>query len=124
MTRDTEMVGDMDPYVQIHYDGNIYKTQILDEGGKHPVWNMSFDISIKNISDEITFVVYDKDITMSDEIGRRTLIIKDIVEKDGYVDKFFLIKYDHKRAGELRIRGTQLTEAGLIQLRQNNREEK
>ena len=108
------MVGDMDPYVQIHYDGNIYKTQILDEGGKHPVWNMSFDISIKNISDEITFVVYDKDITMSDEIGRRTLIIKDIVEKDGYVDKFFLIKYDHKMAGELRIRGTQLTEAGLI----------
>ena len=63
----------MDPYVTIHYDGNIYKTQILDEAGKHPVWNMSFDITIKNISDEITFIVYDKDLTDSDEIGRRTL---------------------------------------------------
>jgi hypothetical protein len=75
---------------------------------------MTFDISIKNNSDEITFIVYDKDMVNSDEIGRRTLIIKDIVEKDGYVDKFFIIKYDHKKAGELRIRGTQLTELGLV----------
>jgi len=67
---------------------------------------MTFDITIKNISDEITFIVYDKDITDSDEIGRRTLIIEDIVEKDSYVDKFFIIKYEHKKAGELRLRGT------------------
>ena len=85
----------MDPYVQIHYDGNIFKTQVLDEAGKHPVWNMSFDITIKNISDEITFVVLDKDLTDSDEIGRRTLQIKDIINTDSFVDKFFIIKYDH-----------------------------
>ena len=67
---------------------------------------MTFDITIKNISDEITFIVYDKDITDSDEIGRRTLNIEHLIEEDSYVDKFFLIKYDHKKSGELRLRGT------------------
>ena len=56
---------------------------------------MSFDITIKNISDEITFVVLDKDLTDSDEIGRRTLQIKDIISTDSFIDKFFIIKYDH-----------------------------
>jgi hypothetical protein len=67
---------------------------------------MTFDIAIKNISDEITFIIYDKDLSDSDEVGRRTLIIENIVEKDSYVDKFFIIKYDHQKAGEIRLRGT------------------
>tara|TARA_B110000285_G_C15028261_1_gene565322 strand:- start:326 stop:625 length:300 start_codon:yes stop_codon:yes gene_type:complete len=99
-------MSEMDPYVSIHYDGNVYKTQILEEAGKHPVWNMNFDITIKNISDEITFIVYDKDITDSDEVGRRTLSIDQLIKKDSYVDKFFIIKYDHQKSGELRLRGT------------------
>jgi len=78
----------------------------LNEAGKHPVWNITFDIAIKNISDEITFIIYDKDVKDSDEVGRRTLIIENIVETDSYVDKFFIIKYDKKNAGEIRLRGT------------------
>lgn len=37
--RDTEVIGEMDPYVYIEYRGKRYKTSILDEGGKNPEWH-------------------------------------------------------------------------------------
>jgi Ca2+-dependent lipid-binding protein len=29
----------MDPFVVIFYQGKEYKTKVLEEGGKNPVWN-------------------------------------------------------------------------------------
>jgi len=39
LTRDTEMLGKMDPYCVITYNGNKLKTATKVEAGKRPVWN-------------------------------------------------------------------------------------
>ena len=44
LTRDTEMVGNMDPFCEISIGGEkVYKTAVKDEAGKTPVWNEEFD---------------------------------------------------------------------------------
>lgn len=44
LTRDTELVGKMDPYVEFKIGGqNVYKTAVLDGAGKTPQWNEEFD---------------------------------------------------------------------------------
>ena len=44
MTRDTEMVGKMDPYLEMTIGGNaVHKTRTLDGAGKNPEWNEEFD---------------------------------------------------------------------------------
>ena len=46
LVRDTEALGKMDPYLQITYNGQEFKTKIISEGGKNPQWNECFDIEI------------------------------------------------------------------------------
>ena len=38
LTRNTEVVGKMDPYVKMKCCENNWRSAILNEGGKNPVW--------------------------------------------------------------------------------------
>ena len=38
LTRNTEVVGKMDPYVKMKCCENEWRSTILNEGGKNPVW--------------------------------------------------------------------------------------
>jgi Ca2+-dependent lipid-binding protein len=46
LTRDIETFGKMDPFVQITYNGNTYKTPTHQDGGKAPKWNHTIEIPI------------------------------------------------------------------------------
>ena len=59
LTRDTDILSKMDPFVTFIYNQNIYNTQVLDEAGKNPKWNRTFEIIVKNQDDEICFIVMD-----------------------------------------------------------------
>ena len=37
--RDTEAIGKMDPFVQVEYRDKKFRTKVIEEGGKEPVWN-------------------------------------------------------------------------------------
>jgi Ca2+-dependent lipid-binding protein len=37
--RDTEAVGEMDPFILIEYKGKKFQTKVHEEGGKNPKWN-------------------------------------------------------------------------------------
>ena len=39
LSRDTEMFGEMDPYVSLEYQGTSYNTKVHKGGGKTPKWN-------------------------------------------------------------------------------------
>jgi hypothetical protein len=39
LSRETEYMGKMDPFVQIMYLNNKYETKVREDGGKSPVWN-------------------------------------------------------------------------------------
>ena len=46
LTRDTEMVGKMDPYVKFVHHKKTHKTRVKDEAGKHPRWNQNFEVYV------------------------------------------------------------------------------
>ena len=61
----------MDPYVVIESRQQKLKTRVLQGAGKKPKWNQTFDIDVKYIGDDISFIVYDEDVTSSDEVRRK-----------------------------------------------------
>jgi Ca2+-dependent lipid-binding protein len=42
MTKDMELIGEMDPYVVLKYQNQKFWTTVHGEGGKTPVWNQTF----------------------------------------------------------------------------------
>jgi Ca2+-dependent lipid-binding protein len=71
--RDTEVFGNMDPFVVIEFNGQKYRTKTLDESSKSPVWNETFEIPVYNKDAKITIKCYDEDVTVDDDLGSITL---------------------------------------------------
>jgi Ca2+-dependent lipid-binding protein len=43
----TELFGEMDPFVIIEYKGSKHQTKTIDEGGANPVWNQALKFPIE-----------------------------------------------------------------------------
>ncbi len=71
MSRNTEMFGQMDPYMVVTLNGNKkYRTRPCDNGGLNPKWNETLEINIASpLTDEIMFSCHDKDLIYDDFIG-------------------------------------------------------
>lgn len=82
LTRDTEYIGKMDPFVQIEYQSKIFKTNVCDGAGKFPEWNFSMKIPVTSMGDEIRIVCYDEDITSNDLIGDVKLNMSKLCTRD------------------------------------------
>lgn len=39
LTRNTEIMGEMDPYVELELQGELHRTAVRDNEGKHCIWN-------------------------------------------------------------------------------------
>ena len=65
--------GKQDPFGQIIYDGEKIKTKVIDNGGKHAVWNEEFEL--ENVRQQIrlnqslVLGTYDKDMVTEDLLG-------------------------------------------------------
>jgi len=56
LERDTEMVGEMDPYVKFFIGGvEVKETKKLDGAGKNPVWNEEIEHLVKDTGVEVKF---------------------------------------------------------------------
>lgn len=72
----TEIIGEMDPYIIIEHNKlKNFRTKTCDEAGKNPVWNEEFLISLTSPTDTINLLCYDEDIIVDDFIGVATLNI-------------------------------------------------
>ena len=69
LTRDTELMGKMSPYVTIAYNGQKFKTKIHHSGGKEPKFGDEFTLEVANGSEELILRVWDQDLTTSDAVG-------------------------------------------------------
>jgi Ca2+-dependent lipid-binding protein len=80
---DTELFGNMDPYVIIEHNKKKYQTTTKRDGGKHPVWNdtESFTLHLTSITDEIKLSAYDQDVIYDDFLGMN-------IFKAGYIAQF------------------------------------
>ena len=69
LTRDTEFLGKMDPFCVVSYKNHRFKTKVHSNSGKTPVWNETFSFNIKNISDDMSFKVFDEDMMENEPVG-------------------------------------------------------
>ncbi len=69
LSRDTEVFGNMDPFVTIEYQGMEFKTKTIGNGGKRPQWNETFEIDVFSLSDDIKISIIDENLFKNDLVG-------------------------------------------------------
>jgi Ca2+-dependent lipid-binding protein len=56
LLRNTEYLGEMDPFMVVTYNGLVQKTPALQDAGKTPEWNISLEpIPVSSMGDNILF---------------------------------------------------------------------
>jgi Ca2+-dependent lipid-binding protein len=95
--RNTEIFGQMDPFVVIDYDGKKYKTKVLDDAGKNPIWNQTIEVPIKSIKDNLKFTCYDEDFIMDSCVGEAVFKVTELVGKK----QWFTLEYNGKLAAKI-----------------------
>lgn len=96
LIHNTELLGKMDPFVRINYDGNIYDTSVCEEGGKTPQWTDVLTIPL--IGDgSASLVVLDKDPTSNDFVGDAPINLLKLAK--GGPQQSVEIFYKGKKAG-------------------------
>ena len=70
---DADMFGKQDPFVKITCSGITYKTKVIEEGGKNPVWNETFEMTKimeeVNKGEKLHIRCFDSDGPIDDHIG-------------------------------------------------------
>lgn len=102
LTRDTEMMGKMSPYVTLSFNGKKYKTKVHNSGGKSPVWGDEFTLEITNATEELVLRTWDQDLTTSDAVGFVKIKISSLIFNEG-VDDWFTIMFENQTAGEIHL---------------------
>ena len=111
LTRDTEFIGKMDPYVKIVTREQTLRTKTHSSAGKTPKWNQVFEIDVKYIGDDMVFTVFDEDMTSDDTVGEMRQKISALCITGG-IDEWFPIFYKGKQAGQLHLKGNFTPSAG------------
>ena len=73
LERDTEAIGKMDPFVECKVGDVSSQTDVMDEAGKHPVWNQKLSYLLESIPNFIYITVKDKDLTSDDIVGSKRI---------------------------------------------------
>lgn len=60
----------------------LLKSEVMQKGGKIPVWNKVFELDIID-EKEIEFEVYDEDETENELIGKKTIPVSDLIKQEG-----------------------------------------
>ncbi len=97
LTRDTEMIGKMDPYLELSIGGvQVHKTKTLDEAGKNPQWNEECSFEVKDLNVEVQFKVSDEDFGSDDVVGEGKCTLADLCANGGQDGNFDIL---HKGSG-------------------------
>ena len=81
--RNTELFGEMDPFVVIEYKGSKHQTSTIDEGGVNPVWNQALKFPVETQDDLITISCYDEDTFNNDALGTLQISIRKLLSFKG-----------------------------------------
>jgi hypothetical protein len=102
LIRDTEVFGQMSPYITMSFNGKKYKSKVHDSGGKKPAWTDEFVIEVSDPSEEIIIRVWDQDLTTSDAVGFTKLKMSSLIINCG-VEDWFDIFFENNKAGSIKL---------------------
>ena len=92
----------MDPYVVIANRANQTRTQTIEDGGKTPQWNETFDLTVNQINDDLTLRVMDENVNANTEIGTCSIKLAALCVNGG-LESWWPISYGSKQAGRLNL---------------------
>ena len=97
LTYDTEIFGQMDPYVKVRVGNQEYKTKTANDMGKNPTWNDTFTFKI-NGEQTLDFYLYDKDVGKDDYIGEGKINLSTLYQRRQISDWFPVQRKKKKRS--------------------------
>ena len=89
LTRDTEVIGEMDPYVKVTHGLMNCQTKVLRDAGKTPMWRESFNLVIKEHCEKVVFEVLDEDVCQDDKVGQVAVDISKLINVDTWLELRF-----------------------------------
>jgi len=104
--RDVQTFGKQDPYVEIKFAEYLYKTRVHEKAGSFPIWNQDFLLNVDHPqSEQISFLVYDKEPLLDNKIARIDLSIGKLLLKKGREQLLGLVFWDNftKIGGDLYV---------------------
>jgi hypothetical protein len=103
LTRDTEMFGNMDPFIMIESRMQRIRTEVCKNGGKEPKWpEEKFVIDVKYVGDDMAILVLDQNVTDTDSIGKATIKLSAMC-CDGGLDEWYAIAHKGKHSGDVHM---------------------
>ena len=121
LTRDTELVGKMDPYVVLKYREQVLKTKTNKNGGKNPSWNEELELDVKYVGDDCSMTVMDWELLGKDKIiGSADFVkISSFIINGAGIDDWWAIGHKGKKCGEVRIKCVWKPAGGDMMYQQN-----
>ncbi len=65
----------MDPFITMKYNGTSYQTRVIEEGGKEPEWNETFELPIYSQAKSLLIQCMDDDYFVNDNVGQSSINI-------------------------------------------------
>lgn len=108
LTRDTELIGKMDPYCMFRMGGQSFKSTTSQKGGTHPQWQDSITMPMPVNPTETTMCsveIRDENVLKDDSVGSFEMDMTE-VKMQGKVRKWFSLYHKDKPAGDLLLEAT------------------
>jgi len=107
MTRDTELVGQMDPYVIMKLGSKSHTTKAKYNEGKHCIWTERVEMEVNQSGkSSLVLKIYDKDQFKDDLIcSTEILLLKEglLVPSEKPKEREFNLFYEGVKAGTVKI---------------------
>ena len=78
------------------------RTQTIEDAGKTPVWNETFDLNVRQINDDILLRVMDENVNANTEIGTCSLKLAALCVNGG-LENWWPISFGPKQAGRIHM---------------------
>ena len=103
LNRDTEFLGDMDPFMVVTYNGISQRTPALQDAGKTPEWNLNLEpFPVSSMADDITFKCFDENFRKDELIGEAKISVGRICGKEAK-KRWLTLNFKGKDVGDLLI---------------------
>ena len=103
LERDTEWLGNMDPYCVITHRMQILRTKTHTDGGKEPVWNEWHELDVKYFGDDIEIAIWDAEVMGKDKLIGNVICKASGLTANGGLDDWWQITHNGKCMGKIHL---------------------
>lgn len=102
IVKDMDLIGKMDPYVNVTVGTVTKKTKVVENGGKTPRWGDQLTFNC-NSKDVVQMRIYDDDVGADDFIGEVRVPVQDVIVCNGNLTNTYPFS-SSKNSGTLTVR--------------------